>query len=112
MNSTTSPGYSEANTLAASPPAAAPLSICPLSICIVNWNARDLLAGCLASLEAANIHSWAEVIVLDNASADGSAEMVARDFAWVRLIVSDQNTGYSKATISPSAARRASLFFC
>ena len=49
-----------------------------LSVVIVSWNTRELLAECLASIEAYPPLGEVEVIVVDNASQDGSAEMVAR----------------------------------
>lgn len=66
-------------------------SPCALSILIVSWNARDLLARCLRSLTPCP-H---ELIVIDNASSDGSADMVARDFPAVRLIRHDTNAGFA-----------------
>ncbi len=68
-----------------------------LSLIIVNWNTRELLRGCLASLPAATAGLEIEIIVVDNASADGSAEMVAADFPEVRLLESGGNLGFSKA---------------
>ncbi len=67
-----------------------------LSVCIVNWNTRDDLAECLASLEAAMEGVEAEVIVVDNASSDGSADMVRERFRWVRLIANENNVGYAR----------------
>jgi hypothetical protein len=67
-----------------------------LSIIIVNWNTRDLLRGCLASLPSATAGLQSEIIVVDNASADGSAEMVASDFPTVRLLESGGNLGFSR----------------
>jgi len=71
------------------------------SIIIVNWNVRDLLRRCLASLpDAAGPHVRYEVLVVDNASGDGSAERLARVFAeprWAgRVIVlpSPHNGGF------------------
>jgi GT2 family glycosyltransferase len=66
-------------------------SSCALSILIVSWNARELLARGLRSLTPCP-H---ELIVVDNASADGSADMVARDFPAVRLIRHDTNAGFA-----------------
>lgn len=66
-------------------------SSCALSILIVSWNARDLLARALRSLTPCP-H---ELIVVDNASADGSADMVARDFPAVRLIRHESNAGFA-----------------
>jgi N-acetylglucosaminyl-diphospho-decaprenol L-rhamnosyltransferase len=65
-----------------------------LSIVIVNYNVRDLLRDCLRSLQPDLARLRAEVWVVDNASVDGSAEMVASEFPWVRLIASSWNRGY------------------
>lgn len=68
-----------------------------LGIVIVNYNTRDLLRDCLASIYA----SWGDwsykVYVVDNASVDGSAEMVRQEFPQAGLIVNDQNKGYAYA---------------
>lgn len=66
-----------------------------LGIVIVSWNTRDLLRDCLESLAAAQGDVAFQTIVVDNASSDGSAEMVAREFPEVRLIASDENLGYT-----------------
>jgi len=72
-----------------------------LSIIIVSWNVRDLLRACLASLAAgaaaADEHPslTVEVIVVDNASADGSAAMVAADFSQVQLLANQDNRGFT-----------------
>lgn len=62
-----------------------------IAILIVNWNAHDPLARCLASLAALPFPS----IVVDNASSDGSAEMVARRFPRVRLVRETTNLGFA-----------------
>src|SRR5947208_1323887 len=57
-----------------------------LSICIVNWNTRDFLRECLTSLYTYPPQGAdTEIIVVDNASGDGSAEMVARELPQVYL---------------------------
>lgn len=66
-----------------------------LSVLVVNWNTRDCLRACLASLCKHPSAPDDEVIVVDNASPDGSAEMVRTEFPWVRLIASDTNLGYA-----------------
>lgn len=68
-----------------------------LSVVIVSWNTRDLLRGCLASLPAACADLRTEVIVVDNASADGSAPMVAAEFPHVRLLETGGNLGFARA---------------
>lgn len=64
----------------------------------MSWNARDDLRTCLASLPAAAPRHRLETIVVDNASSDGSAEMVAREFPQVCLIRSQTNEGFSGGT--------------
>ena len=60
-----------------------------LSVVIVNYNTRDLLRNCLLSLRDSTLP--AEIIVVDNASDDGSAEMVAAEFPNVRLLAQTEN---------------------
>ncbi len=76
-------------------PPARPNSVL-LSAAIVNWNTRDLLLGALTSIYAAPPSFPLEVIVVDNASSDGSAEAVAARFPQVRLIASPDNRGYAQ----------------
>jgi GT2 family glycosyltransferase len=66
-----------------------------LSVLIVNWNTRELLRACLQSLRRYPLSEPMEVWVLDNASHDGSAEMVRAEFLEVRLIASERNLGYA-----------------
>ena len=80
-----------------------------LSICIVNWNTRDYLRACLRALEGQAAQRPTEVIVVDNASADGSAEMVAEEFPQVRLLRNDANLGYARATNQALAQARGDL---
>src|SRR5258708_20216644 len=68
-----------------------------LGIVIVNWNTRDLLRDCLRSLEASDPSVTRRVIVVDNASADGSAEMVRKEFPAVEVIDNPINGGFSQA---------------
>ena len=67
-----------------------------VSVVVVNWNGRDVLRGCLASITEETEASH-EVIVVDNASSDGSAEMVAAEFPEVRLIANAENRGFAAA---------------
>ena len=68
-----------------------------LSIIVVNWNTRDLLANCLQSIYDTVHDLTFEVIVVDNASTDGSADMVRERFPQVRLIENAENVGFAKA---------------
>ena len=67
-----------------------------LSVCIVNWNTRDYLRDCLASLYAHPPDEALEVIVVDNASADGTAPMVSSEFPQTVLIANADNRGYAE----------------
>ena len=67
-----------------------------LSIVIVNYNVKHFLGQCLISVKRAIENIDAEVFVVDNASTDGSCEMVKENFAWVKLITSETNLGFSK----------------
>lgn len=81
-------------------------------MCIVNWNCRELLRALLQSLDEEQQGVRLEVIVVDNASSDGAAELVARDFPEVVLIRNAVNQGFSRA--NNQAAQRARgryLFF-
>ncbi len=68
-----------------------------LSILIVNWNTRQHLLECLESIFANPTPAEMEVVVVDNASTDGSAEAVASAYPLVKLIRSSENLGFAKA---------------
>lgn len=65
-----------------------------VSVIIVNWNAREFLRACLASLADQTIPL--EIFVVDNASGDASVEMVRSEFPRVQLIASEKNLGFAK----------------
>ena len=67
-----------------------------VSVVIVSWNTRDILRDCLRSV-AAETRLAHEVIVVDNASRDGSAEMVADEFPGAVLIRNGDNRGFAVA---------------
>jgi N-acetylglucosaminyl-diphospho-decaprenol L-rhamnosyltransferase len=64
---------------------------------VVSWNARELLAKCLRSLQRDADEGSVEVWVVDNASTDGSPELVRRDFPWASLIESEHDQGFGRA---------------
>jgi GT2 family glycosyltransferase/lipopolysaccharide/colanic/teichoic acid biosynthesis glycosyltransferase len=68
-----------------------------ISVIIVSYNVRDFLQQCLRSLEKASEGLSVEVIVVENASRDASAQMVREQFPWVRLIENKSNRGFSRA---------------
>lgn len=70
---------------------------CDVSVIIVNYNTRVLLRGCLASIFEMSSGLDFEVIVSDNGSVDGSAEMVRKDFPQVLLVENRANLGFGAA---------------
>ncbi len=70
-----------------------------LAIIIVNYNTVEQLHGCLSSLRSslARALPWpaTDIVVVDNASSDGSAAMVARDFPEVHLVALTDNLGFT-----------------
>ncbi|MBI5464320.1 MAG: glycosyltransferase [Ignavibacteriales bacterium] len=68
-----------------------------LSVIIVNYNVQEFLQNALMSLQKASRGLRAEFFVVDNASSDGSVEMIRKKFPGVQLIVSRQNEGFAKA---------------
>ncbi len=69
----------------------------PVTVAVVSWNTRDLLRRCLDSLRPDEAAGRVAVCIVDNASSDGSVEMVRADFPWAKLIVSDRNVGFGPA---------------
>jgi len=68
-----------------------------LTITIVSWNTRDLLHECLRSIYNSEVQARFEVHVVDNASRDGSVELVEREFPAVRVIRNPRNVGFARA---------------
>jgi GT2 family glycosyltransferase len=73
------------------------MSIPRVSVVIVNWKTPQLLANCLRSLRTDRGYRDFEIFVVDNASGDGSVDLIARDFPNVALIANDENVGFPKA---------------
>ena len=67
-----------------------------LSIIIVNWNSRELLRRCLNSIYHNTKKLAYEVFVIDNASRDGSAGIIEKEFPQVSLIKNKDNLGFAK----------------
>ncbi len=68
-----------------------------VSVIIASWNTRDILRNCLHSVYEHCGDVSLEVIVVDNASADGSANMVATRFPQARIIRNSDNRGFAAA---------------
>jgi GT2 family glycosyltransferase len=73
-----------------------PTSLPLTSIVIPNWNGARHLPICLESLRC-QTHPRVEVIVADNGSTDESLELLARDYAWVRVLTLGENRGFTGA---------------
>src|SRR4051812_12749609 len=69
----------------------------PVTIAVVSWNTGELLARCLESfrpeVERGRVDPW----VVDNASTDGSPDLVRERFPWVNLVASPENLGFGRA---------------
>lgn len=68
-----------------------------VSIVIVVWNAQAYVLECLESLREHCAHVYSEVIVVDNASSDGTPDMVAERFPEFQLIRNAENLGFARA---------------
>lgn len=77
-----------------------------VSVCIVNWNCISLLRDCLDSLHHQPQGVRMETIVVDNASTDGAAGMVASEFPEVRLIRNETNAGFSRGNNQAAGVAR------
>lgn len=73
------------------------MSTPPATVAIVSWNTRDLLERCLVSFEPEVSSGRVELWVVDNASTDGSADLVRERFEWAHLIAAEENVGFGRA---------------
>ena len=68
----------------------------PITVVIVAYSSSGTIGDALASLAAAHEEGLARVVVVDNASPDGTADRVALDHPWVELVRSPENLGYGR----------------
>jgi len=68
-----------------------------ISVIIVNYNVRDFLSNALTSLQKSLKGFKSEIIVVDNASDDGSVELLKKNFPKVHLLINRTNLGFAKA---------------
>lgn len=88
-----------------------PAATVDVSVCIVNWNCLEVLRRCLESVRR-QVGVRVETIVVDNASRDGAADMVAREFPEVQLIRNADNAGFARGNNQAGdRARGRYLFF-
>jgi GT2 family glycosyltransferase len=77
-----------------------------VSIVIVSFNGRDLLRRCLASIYEYTEGLQFEVIIVDNASTDGTREAIAGEYPQAKLLARANNAGFSRAVNEGIAASR------
>ncbi|MCS7251714.1 MAG: glycosyltransferase family 2 protein [Anaerolineae bacterium] len=82
-----------------------------MSVIIVSWNVWEWLASCLASLEGALGALKGEIILIDNASIDGTPKRVREAFPEVRLLINPVNQGFSAANNQGMAIAQGRYFF-
>jgi N-acetylglucosaminyl-diphospho-decaprenol L-rhamnosyltransferase len=81
---------------------------CPnVDIVIVNWNSRSLLRECLADLDQSTIAERLGVIIIDNASTDGSADGLVAHRVRLDLVLNSENRGFAAACNQGAARGRA-----
>lgn len=68
-----------------------------LSIVIASYRCREFLSACLDSLALDRVAREGQVVVVDNNSCDGTAELVTERFPWVELVAASENFGFAKA---------------
>src|SRR5687768_8044492 len=73
-----------------------------LSVIVLSFNTKDITSRCLDKLKISKeycekkLKNKVEVIVIDNASSDGSAQFIKSEYKWVKLLQQNENTGFSK----------------
>lgn len=82
-----------------------------LSIIIVSYNTKDVTDECLASVYSAEWRRPFEVIVVDNNSSDGSADMIREKYPQVKLIANDFNALFAKANNQGAAIAKGKYLF-
>src|SRR4051794_34820680 len=68
-----------------------------VTLVVVSWNTRALLARCLDSVASEVQGGRVEAWVVDNASRDGSADLVRERYPWARLEALEENIGFGPA---------------
>ena len=66
-----------------------------VSVVIVSYRVPELLRACLASVQRETTGCSYEIVVVENASGDGSAELVRSEFPGVRLVALEENVGFA-----------------
>lgn len=81
------------------------------SIIIISYNTREVTRDCLESLKTANLKCSYEIIMVDNASTDGSVEMFEQDYPEITLIKNAENVFFPKANNQAMKIAKGDYFF-
>jgi len=81
-----------------------------VSVIIVSYNSRSALEPCLESLKTSTVFQYTEVIVVDNASSDGTPQMIRDRFPWVNLHAGTENVGFSRGVNAGIQAAKGKYF--
>lgn len=82
-----------------------------VSIIIVNYHSSGMVIDCINSIRAKTEHNTYEIIVVDNASGDGSVELLRQTFPEITVIASDVNLGFGKANNLGAAQAQGKYLF-
>ena len=82
-----------------------------VTVIIVNWNLQEYLRKCIESVQRHSGRLDVEIIVVDNASSDGSVKMVEREFPGVTLLSNTENAGFSQANNQAIEVARGRYYF-
>jgi len=77
-----------------------------ITVIIVNWNTKHLLSDCLTSVCKTLADLSYEIIVVDNASVDGSVDMLQKQYPQIRVIANSENRGFGAANNQGFAVMR------
>ncbi len=81
-----------------------------ISVIIVNYNVQYFIEQAIQSINKASVHLNVEIIVVDNASIDGSVALIKKKFPKVRVIANTKNLGFSKANNQGASIARGKYF--
>ena len=74
-----------------------------ISVILVNYNTKDLTINCIRSVNASQSRYSFEIILVDNASSDGSVDLIRKLFPEVKIIENKQNVGFARANNQAAA---------
>jgi hypothetical protein len=82
-----------------------------VSVVIATWNAAAVLGRCLESLKGQEVEGGFETVVLDNGSTDDTADVLRRHADAIRVVVNEENTGFSAGNNRGASEARGEILF-